>query len=257
MGGFGYANYGVGALNDGTARRAWKGIAGEYGSLQDPYDSANNAAREYRRKQPRNASDAPLRPSNPGKLSVSGMWGGCRAISDRPKDCGGGPLPGFGAHRDLSMLSRSSARPGRGSMEGSPVRASTRLRSSPLAAIRKHLRPISRRPAGRLQGRAGAWQGRAVKGSGCRAIVAAPYPPRQAPGALASPRTLPPRRGPPAETRGREITCGARASRGCRPHRGLARLGILDIAAVAMGGVGGPRPRAKAGRRDAASSPWD
>ena len=88
-GGFGYANYGIGAPRDAAARRAWKGVAGEYAYLPDPYDSAKIAEREYRKKQPKNVSDNPFRPSNPSKIGGPGMWGGHRAMSDRPKDCGG------------------------------------------------------------------------------------------------------------------------------------------------------------------------
>jgi len=86
---FGYIGTTLGVPNAGAEKRAWKGVAGEYAYVPDPYDSARIAEREWKKKQPKAISDTPFRPANPPKRGGPGMWGGHRAIADHPKDCGG------------------------------------------------------------------------------------------------------------------------------------------------------------------------
>lgn len=86
---FGYVGTTIGVPNNAGDKRAWKGVAGEYAYVPDPYDAARIAEREYKKKMPQNISDVPFRPGNPSKKGGPGQWGGHKAISDHPKDCGG------------------------------------------------------------------------------------------------------------------------------------------------------------------------
>ena len=88
-GSFGYIGTTLGVPNGGAEKRAWKGVAGEYAYVPDPYDAARLAEKEWKKKQPKQISETPFRPANPGKKGGPGMWGGHRAMADHPKDCGG------------------------------------------------------------------------------------------------------------------------------------------------------------------------
>jgi len=88
-GSFGYVGTTLGVPNGGAEKRAWKGVAGEYAYVPDPYDSARLAEKEWKKKQPKPVSETPFRPANPPKKGGPGMWGGHRAMADHPKDCGG------------------------------------------------------------------------------------------------------------------------------------------------------------------------
>mmetsp|Transcript_34446 Transcript_34446/g.71072 ORF Transcript_34446/g.71072 Transcript_34446/m.71072 type:complete len:369 (+) Transcript_34446:169-1275(+) len=77
---FGYTSTTIGVPTAAGSRRAWKGVAGEYAYLPDPYDAALQAEREFRKKQPKNVSDNPFRPANPSKKGGPGMWGSNKNI---------------------------------------------------------------------------------------------------------------------------------------------------------------------------------
>lgn len=86
---FGYVGTTIGVPSTAGERRAWKGVAGEYAYVPDPYDAARIAEKEYKKKLPPFVSETPFRPANPPKRGGAGMWGGAKAISGHPKDCGG------------------------------------------------------------------------------------------------------------------------------------------------------------------------
>ncbi|EKX55031.1 hypothetical protein GUITHDRAFT_160590 [Guillardia theta CCMP2712] len=85
---FGYPNLTIGVPGAAQAKRAWKGVAGEYAYTPDPYDASRLQRKEEREKF-KHMYDNPWKPANPTKKGGPGMWGGHRALFDHPKDCGG------------------------------------------------------------------------------------------------------------------------------------------------------------------------